>query len=390
MTTDLSLVICTFNEAGSIDSVLRETLACLPSGLKAEIIVVDDSSDERTADVVRACAAADARVRLIRRTGERGLATAAAAGWRAARGEVLGLMDGDGQHDPAILANLFDAVAVKGADIAVASRYMPGAKTGLSGFRHGLSRCGTALVKIVTGTPTSDPLSGYFLFRRDWWRRAAPNLSPVGYKVLLDLALSGGGRPLVREVPTSLRARLAGESKLDLRVMAELLAQLVEKRTRGVISARFVLFGSVGGTGIAVNLALLSALVVGGAPFWAAQAGAVVAAMTSNFVLNNLLTFRDRRLSGRAFWQGLLAFYVACTGGAILNQVVGTGLHGLGLLPVIAGLAGAASAAVWNFASVSRLAWGVGGSVGPQLRDMEGPLIGRDAGPLVPEAPGRP
>lgn len=358
MTPDLSLVICTFNEADSIGRVLRETLACLPAGSEAEIIVVDDSTDERTAEVVRACAAMDGRVRLIRRVGERGLATAAAAGWAAARGEILGLMDGDGQHDPAILPDLMAGLIENEADIAVASRYMAGARTGLSGFRHGLSRCGTLLVKAVTGTPTTDPLSGYFLFRREWWTRAAPRMSPVGYKVLLDLALSGGAKPRVCETPTSLRSRFGGESKLDARVMAELAAQLVEKRTAGLVSARFVLFGAVGSTGVAVNVALLASLTGAGAPYWIAQGAAVMTAMTSNFVFNNLLTFRDRRLAGAAFWRGLFAFYLACTGGAILNQAVGMSLHGLGVMPVVAGLAGAVSAALWNFVSVSRLSWG--------------------------------
>lgn len=360
MTPDLSLVICTFNEADSIGRVLRETLACLPPAVEAEIIVVDDSPDDRTAGVVRACAAMDGRIQLIRRVGERGLATAAAAGWAAARGDVLGLMDGDGQHDPAVLPRLFTALSDTGAEIAVASRYTSGARTGLTGFRHGLSQCGTLLVKAVTGTPTTDPLSGYFLFRRGWWERAASRMSPVGYKVLLDLALSGGVRPRVCEIPTSLRARFAGESKLDARVMAELLAQLVEKRTGGLVSARFVMFGAVGATGIAVNVALLSLLSGGGAPYWLAQGVAVITAMTSNFILNNLLTFRDRRLSGRAFWGGLLAFYLACTGGAALNQVIGMTLDGFGVVPVAAGLVGAVSAALWNFASVSRLSWGKG------------------------------
>lgn len=188
--------------------------------------------------------------------------------------------------------------------------------------------------------------------------QAAPRMSPVGYKVLLDLALSGGRRPRVCETPTSLRSRFAGESKLDARVMAELAAQLVEKRTAGLVSARFVLFGAVGSTGVAVNVALLAALTGAGAPYWIAQGAAVMTAMTSNFVFNNVLTFRDRRLAGAAFWRGLFAFYLACTGGAILNQAVGMTLHGLGVMAVVAGLAGAVSAALWNFASVSRLSWG--------------------------------
>lgn len=356
MTPDLSLIICTLDEADSIGPVLREALTHL-SHLDVELIVVDDSRDDRTADVVRACAAVDGRIRLIRREGERGLATAAAAGWAEARGRVLGLMDGDGQHDPALLPVLMEGLDRQGADVAVASRYAPGARTGLSGFRHGLSRCGTLLARIVTGAPTSDPLAGCFLFRRTWWEEARPRLSPVGYKILLDLILSGRRAPGVFEAPTELRGRMGGESKLDTRVIVELAAQLVEKRSGGLVPARFVLFGAVGATGIGVNVGLLSALAATGLEFWLAQAASVATAMTSNFVLNNLLTFRDRRLEGSAFWRGLLAFYLACTGGALLNQLVGIGLHMVGAWPAVAGLGGALVAAFWNYAAASRLAW---------------------------------
>lgn len=357
MAPDLSLVICTLDEADSIGPVLREALDHL-AGVEVEIIVVDDSADERTADAVRACARLDPRILLLRRRGERGLATAAAAGWAMARGRVMGLMDGDGQHDPAVLPRLLAGLETTGADIAVASRYAPGARTGLTGFRHRLSRCGTLLTRVVTGTPTTDPLAGLFLFRRQWLDEARPRMSPVGYKVLLDLALSGWRVPRVFETPTTLRSRLAGESKLDMRVIAELAAQLVEKRSGGLLSARFVLFGAVGATGVVVNVALLSGLVAAGADFWVAQAASVAAAMTSNFALNNLLTFRDRRLTGAALWRGLLAFYAACTGGALINQGVGMSLHALHAPAAVAGLSGALLAALWNYSAASTMAWG--------------------------------
>lgn len=364
MAPELSLVICTLDESGSIGPVLREALGHL-AGVRAEIIVVDDSTDERTADAVRACAREDGRILLLRRRGERGLATAAAAGWAMARGRVMGLMDGDGQHDPAVLPRLLAGLEATSADIAVASRYAPGARTGLTGFRHGLSRCGTLLAQVVTGTPTTDPLAGLFLFRREWLDEARPRMSPVGYKVLLDLALSGRRAPKVFETPTMLRSRLAGESKLDARVIAELGAQLVEKRSRGLLSARFVLFGAVGSTGVVVNVALLAGLVAAGTDYWAAQAVSVGAAMTSNFALNNLLTFRDRRLTGPPFWRGLLAFYAACTGGALINQSVGMGLHALHAPAVLAGLSGALLAALWNYSAASTMAWGAGPTASP-------------------------
>ena len=359
MTPDLSLVICTMDEAEAIGPVLREALGRL-SSRNVEIIVVDDSVNERTADVVRAYAAMDDRVRLVRRQGERGLAAAAAAGWAVARGRILGLMDGDGQHDPAVLPLLMQGLDHPDIDIAVASRYAPGAHTGLHGFRQGLSQCGTVLARFATGVPTTDPLSGCFLFRREWWEQARSRLTPVGYKILLDLALSGRRTARIFETPTALRGRLAGASKLDTRVIVELAAQLIDKRSGGVLPARFVMFAAVGVSGLAVNLACLSLLAAAGVAFWVAQAVSIIVAMTSNFLLNNLLTFRDRRLHGRAFWRGMVAFYAACTGGALINQAIGLGLYAVHVWPVAAGLTGAVAAALWNYVSVSRSTWGGG------------------------------
>ncbi|CAN5166462.1 glycosyltransferase [soil metagenome] len=378
MSTDFSLVICTLDESESIGSVLTEAVEHL-SGLSFEIIVVDASADARTADVVRAHAAADGRIRLLQRTGERGLAAAAAAGWAIARGRLLGLMDGDGQHDPAVLPRLIAGVDERDADIGVASRYARGAHTGLTGFRHRLSQVGTILAKVVTGASTSDPLAGMFVFTRTWWDAARPRMSPIGYKVLLDLALSGRRTPVVFEAPTALRTRLGGGSKLDCRVIADLAAQLVEKRSNGLISARFALFGAVGCTGVIVNLAALEALTVVGLPYWAAQAVGVITAMISNFMLNNILTFRDRRLKGAAFWQGMLAFCVACTSGAILNQSVGMTLHGLNAPALVSGLSGAVLASLWNYAAASKLSWGAGRK--PSLSRTAAPSHGFAMGP---------
>lgn len=357
MTPDLSLVICTLDESDSIASVLAEVEARL-SHLSLEIIVVDDSDDERTAGAVRDYPATTAQVHLLHRRGERGLASAANAGWLMARGRVLGLMDGDGQHDPDLLAKLFEGLQGERCDIAVASRYMVGAVTGLIGFRQALSQSGTALAKALTGVNTTDPLAGCFLFTRAWWDEAKGRMAPVGYKVLLDLVLSGRRAPKVFESPTALRARIGGVSKLDTRVIADMAAQLIEKRSAGLISARFVLFGAVGASGVIVNVGLLTGLSALGMAYWVAQACAVFVAMTSNFALNNLLTFRDRRLTGPAFWRGLTAFALACTGGAVVNEAIGAGLHALGLMAPASALCGAVAAAAWNYTSASKLAWG--------------------------------
>lgn len=356
----VSLVICTLNEADSIGAVLREAHDAL-SGVSYEIIVVDDSTDERTAVVVRAHAAADDRVKLVRRKDVRGLASAAIAGWDVARGEIVGVMDGDGQHDARLLKGLIAALEASTADVAVASRFMKGAETGLAGSRHRLSCLGTHLVHTVLGVETSDPLSGFFFMRRAWFEHVRENLSGIGFKILVDVLSSGNQAPRVVEIPTNLRPRIGGSSKLDFRIVVELAAQIVQNKTRGVVPARFAMFASVGTSGVAVHLAVLSLLKGPAAfPFWLAQGGAIGVAMTSNFFLNNVLTFRDLRLRGRDLWRGLLAFYLTCSAGAVLSEMMGSALNQVGVDWVLAGAAGAVGAAFWNYWSSSRAAWAYG------------------------------
>ncbi|HTK34827.1 MAG TPA: glycosyltransferase [Caulobacteraceae bacterium] len=358
----LSLVICTLDESEAIGALLRETAAAL-SDLGHEILVVDDSADDRTAAVVRAFAAVNPAIRLIRRQGARGLASAAIAGWDAARGEALAIMDGDGQHDPALLPRLAARLAEDGADLAVASRYVAEGPSGLAPLRHLGSRAATLAACLALGARTTDPMSGFFVMTRPWYEASRSKLSGVGFKILADLMASGGRRPKVVELPASLRARAGGSSKLDIRVVAELAALLIEKRSGGAIPSRFTLFACVGATGLLVHLATLSATRgIIGAPFWLAQAMAILTAMTSNFFFNNALTFRDLRLKGRELGRGLMAFYLSCAGGAVIGEAAAAGLDRLGGHWIASGFAGAVLAALWNYWSASRAAWRIGGT----------------------------
>ncbi len=353
----LSVVVCTLDEAQSIGPVLDELREAL-AGIAHEVVVVDDSVDERTATVVLTHAATNERVRLLRRKGENGLASAAIDGWDVARGDVLAIMDGDGQHDPHLLPLMLDRLNGTSADMLVASRYAGEGPSGLKGRRHLVSRMGTLLTQVMLGVRSTDPLSGFFMVTRDWFKEARPNLSGVGFKILVDIMASGRCPPKLVEVSTALRPRRAGVSKLDSRVILELAALLVEKRTKGFVPARFCLFVAVGSTGVAVHLAALALLTASAEmPFWGAQALATFAAMTSNFFLNNALTFRDRRLSGRALWLGLAKFAASCAGGAVLSELVGSGLARAGVYWLIAGVTGAFAAALWNYVAAEGATW---------------------------------
>jgi dolichol-phosphate mannosyltransferase len=353
----LSLVICTLDEEEAIAGVISgvdEALAQVPH----EIIVVDDSPGDGTAAAVLRCAETRPDVRLIRRPGAHGLASAAIAGWEAARGRLLGVMDGDGQHDPRTLPALCRALGPDGAEVALASRYARrGVASGLIGFRDRISRLATALTHLVLGVRVSDPMSGFFLMRRSWFEHVRPRLSGVGFKILVDVIVSGSRRPRTAEVAASLRPRAGGVSKLDLRVMADLAGLLVEKATRGVVSARLALFLAVGLVGVAVHMTVLGLGGVAGAPFWAAQGVAILVAMTSNFALNNALTFRHARLSGRAAMRGLGLFYASCLAGAVLNETLSSGVRAAGAPWAAAAACGLIAGAVCNYALATRLTW---------------------------------
>lgn len=351
---DLSLIICTLDEAAAIGGVLREATAML-QGFSHEIIVVDDSTDEATADVVRAFGREDARIRLLRRTDARGLASAVIAGWDASRGRHLAVCDGDGQHDLSLLPQMLRILEGGQADLVAASRYIHG-DTGLSGARDAMSRAATGVTSGLLGAGLSDPLSGFFAITRRTFEAARPKLSGVGFKILVDVAWSTPRRPRTRELPAALRARVGGASKLDFRIMADLAALLVEKRTGGLLSSRFVLFGAVGVTGVAVHMAALQ-LLRGVLPFAGAQAGAILVAMTTNFLLNNALTFRDMRLRGGAFWRGLLTFYAACLAGGIVSEIWASLAYHAGAHWALAGASGALIGGLCNYYASRRATW---------------------------------
>jgi dolichol-phosphate mannosyltransferase len=200
-------------------------------------------------------------------------------------------------------------------------------------------------------------MSGCFVMRRSWYEAARPRLSAVGFKILVDLVASSSGRPRIVERPTALRARTGGESKLDARVIADLGALVAEKWTGGLIPARFVLFAVVGTSGIVVNQRLFALARWAGVWPLAAILVGLFGAMAWNFGLNNLLTFRDQRLRGRALVRGFAGFCLACTAGAAVNFMTAAGLHHFGVGWGWATLTGALIGGVWNFWAIRHTTW---------------------------------
>ena len=357
MTPELSVIIPCFNERDNVAPLVARLDAAL-AGIAWEAVFVDDDSPDGTAAEARCIARRDHRVRCIRRIGRRGLSSAVIEGAMSCSGEFVAVMDGDLQHDETRLPRMLRAVR-GGADLAVASRFAVGGDAaGLSGaWRHRVSQVGIRAANAMLPVRLSDPMSGYFLLRRETFERLAPRLSGQGFKILLDLLLSSP-RPLaVVDVPMAFAPRLAGESKLDALVMAQFAGVLLDKATRGLLPLRFVSFALVGAFGVLVHLAVLTALRGAGFGFGATQVIATLVAMVLNFWLNNAITYRSERLRGAALWRGLVLFMVVCGVGAVANVGIARRLYEAHSGWTPAGAMGAAIGVVWNYAVSATLVW---------------------------------
>lgn len=354
---ELAIIVPTFNEVENV-ALLVDALRSALTGIAWEVIFVDDDSPDGTSAAVRRLGELDARVRCIRRLGRRGLSGASIEGMLAASANVVATMDGDLQHDERLLPAMFQEI-VKGADVVVASRFamQASAAGGLSQQRLRGSAYATKLAQRLLGIEVTDPLSGFFMIRRKIFEEIAPRLSTQGFKILLDILASAKAPLKTSEVPLQFRPRQHGDSKLDELVVLEYLSLLLAKATGDRVSLRFIIFGLVGALGVGVHLlALKTALAVGVTFEWSQMLAAYVA-MTSNFFLNNILTYRDRRLRGRQMITGLLSFYVVCSIGMIANVGVGQLIYEQNANWWLAGIAGALMGAVFNYVATSIFTW---------------------------------
>ena len=354
----ISVVVPTYSEVGNVRA-LHASLVVSLADEDWEVIFVDDDSPDGTAHEARELAQQDRRVRCIQRVGRRGLASAVIEGALSSSAPLIAVMDGDLQHDDTILPEMIRQLRASDLDVVVGSRYVAGgALNEWDSTRKQMSRFATSLAAGLVPRDLRDPMSGYFVVRSELLRSIVPRLSGYGYKILLDLFASSP-RPLrFVEVPYSFRSRRHGESKLDSLVVWEYLMLLVDKQIGSVVSPRFLFFGLVGGSGVAVHYAVLSLLyVVGDTSFSAGHIAATMAAMTSNFFLNNVLTYRDRRLRGGRIVMGLLSFYGVCGLGALANVGVASYAFRNQVQWAASALAGVVVGTLWNYLATARSTW---------------------------------
>lgn len=359
----LSVIVPTFNEHDNIAPLVEKLEAAL-AGISFEVIIVDDNSPDGTAELAKRLAARKPHVRCIHRVGRRGLSSACIEGMASSAAEFVAVIDADHQHDETILPRML-AAAEEGADIVVGSRYTgEGSSTeGFTRSRQLGSTIATQLSGILTGEKLSDPMSGFFLLRRTLFNEVVPGLSKDGFKILLDIIVSANrkrkGQLAIVEVPYTFRPRFAGESKMSALIVAQFLGLLVSKISRGILPTSFLLFSLVGASGVVVHMAMLTfAFEVLNFNFANSQLVATLVAMTTNFILNNELTYADKKLRGRHFWTGLLSFYLVCSFGTLANISVASVIYEAQLTDFIfAGIAGAMMSVVFNYAVTRMFTW---------------------------------
>ncbi len=359
---ELTVIVPTFNERANVATMVRQLDAAL-AGIAWRVIFVDDNSPDGTAEAVKAIAAGDARVQCIRRIGRRGLAGAVVEGMLASASPFVAVIDGDLQHDETLLPKMLETLRGGEAELVIASRYIASADAEVDGLaspmRRFASRFANGLGRLVLRQHVSDPVSGFFMVRREIVDPVAGKLASEGFKILFDL-IASQPRPLkIVELPYTFRERTAGASKLSQRVVIDYLGLLISKLSGGVIPTRALLFGLVGASGVVVSLAAFTALRAGGAPDLLAQLLASLIAMTSNYLINNEITYRDRRRRGLGLLLGYLKFCALCSVGLLANLAVFafvdklTGPH----LAIVASIAGTGFGALWNYMTTAVAVW---------------------------------
>jgi dolichol-phosphate mannosyltransferase len=361
----LAVIVPSYNERDNVPLLYEKVTAAL-GATPFEFIVVDDNSPDGTSEVVREMARRHQNVRGIHRLGRRGLSSAVVEGILASAAPYFAVIDADLQHDETILPQMLDK-AIAGDHIVVGTRYGGEGSVGegLSRTREAGSRFATKLSSLVTGKSLSDPMSGFFLMRRSVFDEIAPSLSDDGFKVLLDIIVSAGrsrarqGKELrIGEVPYTFRPRHAGESKMSSIVVVQFLGLIVSKLSGGLLPTTFLLFALVGGFGVVVHMATLGITheLLGFNFFWA-QVAATLLAMTFNFMLNNELTYANKKLRGWRYVTGMLTFYAVCSIGALANVSVASWIYAYDGQFYVAGLLGVLMSVVFNYSVTKVFTW---------------------------------
>ncbi len=359
----LSIITPTYNESKNVKPFVLSIRKVLKKFKNYEIIFVDDNSIDKTYKIVQTLSKKYKNVRCIRRIGRRGLSSAVIEGSLSSSADLLLIMDADLQHDEKKIPAMLNLQKKYNLDMVIGSRFLKNRySSGLSKKRNFISKLANWLATKISGVALTDPMSGFFLVKRNIIDQQASKLTGLGFKILLDILSSAKNQINYKEIEFCFKERKFGESKLSPLVVWEYMLLLWETRFGKFIPARFVSFCIIGGTGVLNHLIILYLLKSINLEFILAQSFATLSAMTGNFFLNNILTYRDRQKKGFQALKALIIFYVTCGLGAVANVGIANSLY-LGKINevsftwYISGIVGALVGAVWNFLMSTLITW---------------------------------
>ena len=375
---DFSLIIPTYNEAENIPILVPRVISVLePSGYSFEILVVDDDSPDLTWKIAKECFKNDNRVKVIRRFGEKDLSASVLSGMGSAEGKYLGVIDADLQHDETILPKMI--AAMEDHDFAVGSRKM-GSYGEWSKRRRFISEAGAFISKLFINAKLSDPMSGFFIIRKDRFEEVSADVNPRGFKILLEL-VARVKNPRIAEIGYEFRNRMHGSTKMSGKIIQNFIFSLFVLKFGKYISVRFIKHGLVGVVGVFVNLI---GQWIGQEAFGWKGTGPVYESyflpslavalgyglsVINNYVLNNIWTFREKKIRGMGHIPGFLKYNLVTLGGFIIQISVWRFFLGFfqanfpfflpELMTYFCNLIGIAAATTWNYFLNKSFTWSI-------------------------------
>ena len=289
----LSIIIPTYNEKESILKTIEKIIKTIPKNQKYEIIVSDDNSSDKTWEIVEkySIKTKNKNIKTLRRMSNRGLTPAVIDGYKLAKGDYFLVIDADGQHDEKIIPNML--TEIKKNDIVIGSRYIKGGGIkDWSKTRLFVSKFASLLAKPILKHKIKDPMSGYFMIKKEVFEKIKDKLNSKGYKVLLEIVFNSKNIK-IKETPYTFQKREEGESKLSSKVIFEYLQLLIKYGIKKY--NLFLKFCVVGLIGTIVNEGLLYFLTSrANLAYFYSGAIAIETSIITNFIMNNYWTWKSR------------------------------------------------------------------------------------------------
>ena len=359
MRPDLSVIIPTFNEEENIQSCIQKISHTLRlTSIPFEIIVVDDSSTDKTQQITIDLIARKYPVVLITRTTDPGLSQSVMAGIEKARGNIIAVTDADLSHSVEIIPSMYNEIKNNGTDIVIGSRYMKGGSIKDWPLKRRVISWGATFLSKILFPQITDPVSGFFAIKRDLVIHT-PSIRPRGYKILLEF-LGKCRWHTFKELPYVFQNRQHGNSKLKTTTIIDFVKQLINislfpGRAWDELR-RMANFGIVGLAGVAVNMVAL-ALLKDYIPLLGASFVAIELAIISNFILNDSWTFKE--INPGTWLHRMISYNGVAVGGMLINVVVLAILTLIGINYLIANLIGILLGFAWNFIMNRKTTWRV-------------------------------